>query len=364
MAETVDPAIARPRYEIRPSALQTPNAPEEFVDNEAKPLTFGDMLDAINPLQQLPIIGSIYRAVTGTSIAPAARVVGGVLFGGLTGGISAIANAVVEGISGKDISAHLIAMATPGEDAPPAPPGTPAGDPQGDHGDATLQFASYRQPTEETRGSIERNGLLTTWIPGAAPGMPAPRGGDPDMRLASAAPPGGISVASLSPSMLPSAVPPVAAAREPAIAQIQAPAPAPVPEAPTAAAAPAPAPTPAPEPMLASASAAGPMGGPMRAMSLDGYRARAFNTPVQMVNMPVVDSRLGVFQRAEAARTLAVANAGAKAAAAMPAALQAQQSAEDTAGDPQSYFAASMARGLERYRQMQQQREEANRRGI
>jgi hypothetical protein len=51
--------------------------------------TFREFLHALNPLQYVPVVGSIYRAVTGDTIQPAYRVFGsivsGVLFGGPAG---------------------------------------------------------------------------------------------------------------------------------------------------------------------------------------------------------------------------------------------------------------------------------------
>ena len=40
-------------------------------------LTFGDVLDVINPLQHIPVVSTIYRAITGDEISPGARVAGG-----------------------------------------------------------------------------------------------------------------------------------------------------------------------------------------------------------------------------------------------------------------------------------------------
>ncbi|MFX9038749.1 hypothetical protein ABTN43_19095, partial [Acinetobacter baumannii] len=48
-------------------------------------MTFHDVLDMVNPLQQLPIIGPIYRAVTGETITPGARMMGSMLYGGPIG---------------------------------------------------------------------------------------------------------------------------------------------------------------------------------------------------------------------------------------------------------------------------------------
>jgi hypothetical protein len=48
--------------------------------------TFHDLLHALNPLQHLPVIGMIYRAVTGDEIDPAVRIGGSFVTGFLTGG--------------------------------------------------------------------------------------------------------------------------------------------------------------------------------------------------------------------------------------------------------------------------------------
>lgn len=90
-------------------------------------LTFGDVLDLINPLQHLPVISSVYRAVTGDEIAPGARVFGGVLFGGVLGLVNAVINAVVEDTTGKDLSDHALALfGGKGDDGPGAAPVTVA----------------------------------------------------------------------------------------------------------------------------------------------------------------------------------------------------------------------------------------------
>ena len=49
--------------------------------------TFGDILDIVNPLQHIPIVGSIYRNITGDTIAPAMQIAGGALFGGPIGAV-------------------------------------------------------------------------------------------------------------------------------------------------------------------------------------------------------------------------------------------------------------------------------------
>jgi hypothetical protein len=74
-------------------------------------ITFKDVLDIINPLQQLPIIGSIYRELTGDTIKPGARLIGGGIYGlGIGGVVSAALNNAVEHDTGKDLGATAIAM--------------------------------------------------------------------------------------------------------------------------------------------------------------------------------------------------------------------------------------------------------------
>ena len=71
---------------------------------------FATLLDIINPLQHIPLVSSLYREITGDEISPAARIVGGGLFGGPIGLASASANAIFEQASGDDILGHALAM--------------------------------------------------------------------------------------------------------------------------------------------------------------------------------------------------------------------------------------------------------------
>lgn len=73
--------------------------------------TFGDLIDLINPLQHIPVVSTIYRAVTGDEIAPGPRMIGGALLGGVVGFSAAAVSAAIENETGKDIGDHaLVAM--------------------------------------------------------------------------------------------------------------------------------------------------------------------------------------------------------------------------------------------------------------
>jgi hypothetical protein len=73
-------------------------------------LTFGDIFDIINPLQHIPIVSTIYRAITGDDIAAAPKVAGGALFGGVIGLVLSIIDTAIEQITGQDAGEHLLAL--------------------------------------------------------------------------------------------------------------------------------------------------------------------------------------------------------------------------------------------------------------
>jgi hypothetical protein len=62
---------------------------------------FHHLLDVINPLQHLPVVGTIYRAITGEHIGAIEKIAGDTLYGGLWGAVSSIADVAFEGITGK-----------------------------------------------------------------------------------------------------------------------------------------------------------------------------------------------------------------------------------------------------------------------
>jgi hypothetical protein len=72
-------------------------------------ISFGDVLDAINPLQHLPIVSTIYREVTGAEIKTLPNLIGGAIFGGIFGLIGAAVESVVKEASGATIGHHLLA---------------------------------------------------------------------------------------------------------------------------------------------------------------------------------------------------------------------------------------------------------------
>ncbi len=94
-----------------------------------KAMTFREVLSELNPLQYLPVIGTIYRAVTGDVIPKPVRETGSVLVSGLLGGpvgvaasLATLAFQKLTGIDFEDVEQGLISAlhAGPSQPAPPA----------------------------------------------------------------------------------------------------------------------------------------------------------------------------------------------------------------------------------------------------
>jgi hypothetical protein len=136
-----------------PATLATPDA------SKKGDFTFHDLLETLNPLQHLPLISTAYRAITGDSISPAARIAGDSLYGGIFGLASSIVDSLVEGETGKDIGGHIVATIF------------------GDDDDNNAAPASQAVPQTATTGTPDSNAptSLLPPTPGASPATaPAP----------------------------------------------------------------------------------------------------------------------------------------------------------------------------------------------
>ncbi|MGN6515095.1 MAG: hypothetical protein ACTHLR_04555 [Rhizomicrobium sp.] len=69
-----------------------------------------DLLDVVNPLQHLPVVSTIYRAVTGDKIGDVEKVAGDTLYGGPIGLVSSLADVAFEKITGKDFGDTVMAF--------------------------------------------------------------------------------------------------------------------------------------------------------------------------------------------------------------------------------------------------------------
>jgi hypothetical protein len=101
---------ATPTSKAEAMAVRT-GAPGWEVDKprEAKDVSFGDVLDVLNPLQHIPVVSTVYREVTGDDISGMARVTGGALYGGPFGAMASAFDTVISQDTGKDTGEHVMA---------------------------------------------------------------------------------------------------------------------------------------------------------------------------------------------------------------------------------------------------------------
>jgi len=84
------------KLDSTPQGEADPMEPADNVTPSKNQLSFGDFIDAVNPLQHIPIISSIYRKVSGDEIADAPKFVGAALYGGPVGLIAALGGFIIE----------------------------------------------------------------------------------------------------------------------------------------------------------------------------------------------------------------------------------------------------------------------------
>ena len=109
-------SVSQPSFTpLTPYGEAAPSAEPNFWGGDG----FGvdDFIDLINPLQHIPVVSTIYRGITGDTIAPAARVIGGALTGGIVGAASSLANVAVEAATGTDIAGNALALLDDAGDA-------------------------------------------------------------------------------------------------------------------------------------------------------------------------------------------------------------------------------------------------------
>jgi len=113
-------AYTAPDLPPRPAGAKSIPGSAREVDRDRRPtqvahgetvveLDFADLLDVINPLQHIPVVGDIYRALTDDQISAPARVAGGAIFGGPVGFVSGIVNAIAADVAGQNLGEAVIA---------------------------------------------------------------------------------------------------------------------------------------------------------------------------------------------------------------------------------------------------------------
>jgi hypothetical protein len=126
-----------------------------------KGFTFHDLLDAINPLQHLPVISTVYRWITGDTIGNIPRIVGDALYGGIPGFVSGLFGVLVKEETGKDVGEHVVATLFGDSPSTPAVPAQNARQPEL----TTEQAAAPAATTATTSAAPAPPPAATTAVP-------------------------------------------------------------------------------------------------------------------------------------------------------------------------------------------------------
>lgn len=133
-----------------PSSPSSP--PQTGTDADQRPWSFFDFLDVINPLQHIPIVSTLYRAITGDEIKSVTKIAGSTLFGGPVGAALAVADVAYTKTAGQGRDAGATMMAALRDDKAPAPAVMTAS--------ASQDFTVAAATTPETAGAASRSRFL------------------------------------------------------------------------------------------------------------------------------------------------------------------------------------------------------------
>lgn len=92
----------------QPPAQATPLVPNGAPVSTTATTAFQNILDTINPLEHIPVLSSLYRSATGSSISTGSQVAGDTAYGMLLGGGAVLAVASSLGTAAANaVSTHL-----------------------------------------------------------------------------------------------------------------------------------------------------------------------------------------------------------------------------------------------------------------
>ena len=134
-----------------------------------KGFQFHDLLDAINPLQHLPVISSVYRWITGDTIGNIPRIVGDALYGGIPGFASGLFGVLLKEETGKDVGEHVVATLFGDSTSSASPPAQSAQQPEL----STEQAAALTHAPLETTALAPLSSPVTASALAAATAIPA-----------------------------------------------------------------------------------------------------------------------------------------------------------------------------------------------
>jgi hypothetical protein len=108
MGGTADVASSTKAVADSTKAAATPSGDSDSMWH----VSFDDLLDVVNPLQHLPIVGTVYRALTHDQIKIPEKIAGDALYGGVIGLASSVADVAFEKLTGHNFGDTVLALFT------------------------------------------------------------------------------------------------------------------------------------------------------------------------------------------------------------------------------------------------------------
>ena len=113
--------ITRHLRDQRPPVPSSPAAPAKPAAGGGFGRLLAEIRDVLNPLQHLPVLSGLYRALSKDQISPTANLLGGLVYGGPIGAAVAMVQNLANRIAGKDLMASAWQRVV-GKPAPSASP--------------------------------------------------------------------------------------------------------------------------------------------------------------------------------------------------------------------------------------------------
>ena len=86
---------------VTPVQTLPATTPAAVPDDSDVGFSFNDLIDMVNPLQHIPVVGTLYRRITGDTINTVPKIAGDTLYGGLEGFAGSVADTIFEKVTGK-----------------------------------------------------------------------------------------------------------------------------------------------------------------------------------------------------------------------------------------------------------------------
>ena len=110
MIASPGPAGAKPASVLAQSVPGVPSSATGTAGAQSPEGFFHHLWNVVNPLQHVPVIGTIYRAITGEHLDPVEKIAGDTLYGGLWGAVTSVADVAFEKLTGKDFEDTALAL--------------------------------------------------------------------------------------------------------------------------------------------------------------------------------------------------------------------------------------------------------------